>query len=271
MSKGRVGGGRALAWLWFVAMVMTASTVQAEARVELPLEVRIDLTISQVERALIAEDHQATLAALAELRTLAPDLDMPDLLFYEARALAATDVPAPALARLLEFLSAAPRDSGVYADALALLPELETVVAQREAADARRAKVGERLAEIEQDLARLEAESASARREVTWAESSLVRVRRELSDFRAQVQSNCREDWQLYNAGRLMRLGRHATRDECVQDQYTRWGALRDYEDAIAERRRELELAQAQLRPHNERIHQLQSERAQLQAERGQP
>lgn len=270
MNSGRWGAGWLFATFWLAGIALAANMAHAGARASLPLEVRIDLAISQVEQSLLAEDHEATLEALAELRELAPDLDMPDLLFYEARALAETDVPGPALGRLLEFLSTAPRDSGVYADGLALLPEIEAAAARREAAEARWADIDERLVWIEEELERLEAESASVRRELAWAQQSLADAQRELGDFRAQVQDNCREDWQLYNAGSLMRLGRRATRDECINDQYRRFGALRGHEDAVSARRRELDRARAGMSPYNDSIQQLQRERAQLQAERNQ-
>ncbi len=265
---------------WAVSIALGAALLTAghapawaQASAGLPLEVRIDLAIARVERALIDTNHPETLAAVAELRNLAPDLVLPDLAFYEARALAETGQTVPALARLLEFLAAAPRESGVYPEALALLPSLETATTAQAAAESRARELDERLAWIEAEIERREAEAARSRQAVAWAQTALRDARKARDDFRAQARDNCAEDWQRYNTGRSMGLRGHATRADCISfhEGGGHWGgmSLRDHEHDIAERQRALDHAQASLRPHREGIEALQRERGELRTELG--
>ncbi|MCC5869379.1 MAG: hypothetical protein JJU27_12800 [Gammaproteobacteria bacterium] len=243
----------------------------SQAGAGLPLEVQVDLAIARIEQALIGENHPDTLAAVAELRELAPDLELPDLAFYEARALAGTDQPVAALERLIEFLAGGPRDSVVYPEALELMSSLETAAAQRQAAESRQRELDERLVWIESEIARREAEAAQPRRDMEWAQTALRDARNARDDFRDDVRQNCAEDWQRYNVGRSMGLRGHASRTDCIGflERGGNWGgmSLRDHERSIEERRRALEHAQAGFRPHREGIEALNRERRELRTE----
>jgi hypothetical protein len=159
------------------------STAAAVAQQSMPTDVRIDLAIAGLERAIVGDDAPGILAQIDTLRRLAPALIVGDLLYYEARALASLDRVQDAEAVLQRFLRDPGRASPRYNDALQLMLELEPrVAAAAAAAAAERAAEAERAraqaaadAQRAREAAAAEAEAAARRSEAAeWAEMNSI-------------------------------------------------------------------------------------------------
>jgi len=88
----------------------------------LPLDVQIDLSVVELERAIVNEDHTTVLERVARIRDLDPSADSrSDLLYFEAEAALALKNLDRAEAALTTFLSLRGRASQKYDDALALM------------------------------------------------------------------------------------------------------------------------------------------------------
>jgi len=91
---------------------------------DLPLEVRLDIALLQLERAIIADDHKAILKQIEAIRELDPVAADGELLLYEASAAAALGDFDRAEGTLSQFLSIAERGSDSYSQGLELLVDL---------------------------------------------------------------------------------------------------------------------------------------------------
>jgi TPR repeat protein len=90
----------------------------------LPVDVQLDLLMSELAALAAADDHAGVVALIPEIRAL--DVDLPEALYFvEARSLYQTGDALAARDRLLVYLSSAGRDGRYYDQATELLLEVK--------------------------------------------------------------------------------------------------------------------------------------------------
>ncbi len=124
--------GRAVAPTLMASAVAIVAVllVSAPGAGQLPPEVLADSHLLQVEQALRDGDHSRAWARIQDVLSLQRDhdLDLPEFHFWYAKTVDAMNLPEQALESVTEYLTAAGRQAGHYAEALALLNRLQSAV-----------------------------------------------------------------------------------------------------------------------------------------------
>ena len=140
----RPGIGRLLLPTLLIACVAMPPSARAESTAiseNLPLEVQVDLLMTELRRLLEVDDNQGIIDLIPRIRAL--DIDIPDSLYFlEARALYRTGQALAARDRLLVYLKNTGREGRYYDQASELLLSVREQADREEA----RRREGERLA-----------------------------------------------------------------------------------------------------------------------------
>jgi len=228
----------------------------------LPLEVQIDLVIRQLEAAIASEDHAGTLRQIDELRRLAPSLDEIDLLYFEAYAAFHAGEMRRAEAALDRYLRSSPRDSAVYGEALALLPQVQERAARLSGLEAELSEARARQAQLEAEISSLSAEVENSR----WEGESLARSVSDASGavqwLRNDADDVCRDEWLMRDY--WYRHGLNSVQ-ECV-DFRLDLGGIYELQRAETEARARKRAFDERQGPLNRRLQALQAEQRETAA-----